>query len=43
MTSKHSRRDWFSDFDFVAAIMAFLFGRGEPLLKPIPVRVRRRR
>ena len=43
MASKIRReRRLFPDFDFLSAFMAFLFGpRME--LKPIPVRIRRRR
>ena len=36
------RRRLFRDFDFLSAFMAFLFGPGMEL-KPIPVRVKRRR
>jgi hypothetical protein len=44
MANKHNRRNWLGDFDFLAALLAVLFGpgTGEPELKPIPVRVRRR-
>lgn len=41
MASKFRRR-LFPDFDFLSAFMAFLFGTRMEL-KPIPVRIRRRR
>lgn len=43
MASKHNRRDRRGDFDFLAALVALVFGAwGAPALKPVPVRVRRR-
>jgi hypothetical protein len=43
MASKNRRvRRLFPDLDFLSAFMAFLFGT-QVELKPIPVRVRRRR
>jgi len=43
MASKNQRgRRLFPGFDFLSAFMAFLFGP-QMELKPIPVRVRRRR